>query len=558
MDSLRPVVCALMFCSCVLAQRLVWRIDGIAAGDQLGRSVAGAGDVNGDGYDDVIVGAWRGDLSGADSGYARVISGRTGAVLYHFNGDSAGDEFGRSVARAGDVDGDGYGDLLVGAPGDDDRGTDSGSVRIFSGRTGAVIRNLLPPQTAPGDRFGYGIGGAGDVDGDGYDDVVVGAPYNDAIGADAGAAYVYRGRDGTLLWTWRGEFAGDEFGHSASIIGDWDGDGFAETVVGAPRYDSDSGSTYLYRGRVGTRWTVRRGVSAQLFGWSVGGAGDLTGDLRDDHVVGAPHTDNFPSHVGSATVFGSDGSQFRIDGRSLGGAFFGCSVDGAGDVDGDGYDDVIVGAYGDPTAAAAAGSAHVMSGRLHTVLHIFDGSAANDWLGFDVGGAGDIDGDGFTELIVGIPFDDHGATDAGAAHVYDLDRAGSPARARPFGAACRGFNGYLPHVESAGRPFLGRNLVLRLRGARMSTPVALNLGVPTEVDLGSHGLPGCTLLATVDAISMLTTTSVYGTASSSAITVPNVPALVGSVLAAQWVCADAAANPVGVSLSNGLRLTLGT
>jgi hypothetical protein len=133
---------------------------GDSANDQFGISVSGAGDVNGDGFDDLIVGAHLDDNNGGSSGSARVLSGATGAILYTFSGDSAGDQFGFSVSGAGDVDGDGFDDLIVGAFLDDNNGTDSGSARVF-------LSVPLPsaPAPCPGDLTGDGVVNFADLNG---------------------------------------------------------------------------------------------------------------------------------------------------------------------------------------------------------------------------------------------------------------------------------------------------------------------------------------------------------------------------------------------------------
>jgi hypothetical protein len=123
--------------------------NGDSASDEFGYSVSGAGDVNGDGFDDLIVGVPRDDNNGSNSGSARVFSGATGQVLYTFNGDFAGDEFGYSVSGAGDVNNDGFADLIVGARLDDNNTTNSGSARVFFS-----VPLPAPPTPCPGDADG--------------------------------------------------------------------------------------------------------------------------------------------------------------------------------------------------------------------------------------------------------------------------------------------------------------------------------------------------------------------------------------------------------------------
>src|SRR5215510_13005486 len=149
-------------------------------GDQLGVAVAGAGDVNGDGFADVIAGATDGVGNGDEPGTAIVYSGLDGAVLYRFVGDFDGDAFGTAVAGAGDVDRDGFDDVIVGARYDDHTAIFSGAVKVYSGKTGAVLHAFY--GDGEGDRLGYSVAGAGDVNGDGFADIVAGAVFDNNNG----------------------------------------------------------------------------------------------------------------------------------------------------------------------------------------------------------------------------------------------------------------------------------------------------------------------------------------------------------------------------------------
>ncbi|MFQ6092314.1 MAG: M6 family metalloprotease domain-containing protein, partial [bacterium] len=213
--------------SCVV--QLTHSFTGEAAYDELGYSVSGAGDVNGDGFDDLIVGAPLNDAGGPDAGRAYLYSGTTGALLYTLPGGGPGDHFGWSVSGAGDVNDDGYADLIVGAPLNDAGGADAGRAYIYSGATGT----LLYPFTgqAAGDWLGVSVSGAGDVNNDGYADLIVGAPLNDAGSTDAGRVYIYSGATGALLYTFTGEAAVDQLGSSVSGAGDVNNDGCDDLIV---------------------------------------------------------------------------------------------------------------------------------------------------------------------------------------------------------------------------------------------------------------------------------------------------------------------------------------
>ena len=303
---------------------------------------------------------------------------------------SYSDYFAWSVSGAGDVDGDGYDDVIVGANGDNDNGSGSGSAYVYRGSSSGVDPSaetkLTASDGADRDEFGYSVSGAGDVDGDGYDDVIVGALYDDDNGTNSGSAYVYGGSSAgvdpsseTKLIAWDGAY-GDWFGNSVSGAGDVDGDGYDDVIVGAP-YDDDSGSrsgsAYVYRGSSSgvdpsaeTKLTATDGATYHGFGFSVSGAGDVDGDGYDDVIVGALYDDDNGTNSGSAYVYG--GSSAGVDPSSetkliawdgAYGDWFGNSVSGAGDVDGDGYDDVIVGAYGDDDNGPNFGSAVVFEGE---------------------------------------------------------------------------------------------------------------------------------------------------------------------------------------------------
>jgi len=335
--------------------------DGDSAGEEFGGSVSGAGDVNGDGFDDLIVGAEFDNNNGEDSGSARVISGIDGSTLYNLNGDSANDQFGTSVSGAGDVNGDGFADLIVGARFDDNNGTDSGSARVISGVDGSILYNFDGDSAFAS--FGTSVSGAGDVNDDGFADLIVGASLGENNGILSGSAWVFSGVDGSVLH----RFAGDS--------------------------------------------------SSDLFGECVSGAGDVNGDGFADLIVGAVGDDNNGDRSGSARVFsGSDGSVlYNFDGSSTRN-LLGRSVSGAGDVNDDGFADLIVGAIGDGDDNFFNGTTRVYSGSDGSVLHTFGGDPNSSNFGISVSSAGDVNGDGVADVMVGA--DRGGANDGGYARVF--------------------------------------------------------------------------------------------------------------------------------------------
>jgi hypothetical protein len=390
--------------------------------DQLGTSVGSAGDVNNDGFDDLIVGAPLDDNSGSNSGSARVYSGATGAVIRNLSGDSAGDQFGFSVSGAGDVNGDGFDDLIIGSPFADNNGVSSGSVRVVSGANGAVIRTLNGDSFD--DQFGTSVSSAGDVNNDSFDDFIVGAPGDDNNGSNSGSARVFSGVNGAILYTFNGDSADDTFGISVSGAGDVNNDGFDDLIVGAPFDDNNgtsSGSARIFSGATGAILYTFNGDSANdNFGGSVSDAGDVNNDAFNDVIIGARADGNNGPASGSARVFsGVNGSVLYTFNGDSAVDLFGGSVSGAGDVNGDGFDDLIVGAIGDDNNGSSSGSARVFSGADGAILYTFNGGSADDRFGQSVSGAGDINNDGFDDFFVGAPLDDgFGGTNSGSARFF--------------------------------------------------------------------------------------------------------------------------------------------
>ncbi len=394
---------------------------GDSPGDGFGSSVSGAGDVNNDGFADLIVGAWADDNNGNASGSARVFCGGTGAILYTLSGDSEGDHFGWSVSGAGDVNNDGFADFIVGAPLDDNTGTNSGRVRVYSGANGSILYTFNGDNAQ--DQFGISVSGAGDVNNDGFDDFIVGAHFDANNGFGSGSARVFSGADGSILYTFNGDSGNDRFGWSVSGAGDVNNDGFDDLIVGAYLDDNngaDSGSARVFSGVDGSiLYTFNGDSGGDSFGYSVSGAGDVNNDGFADLIVGALLDDNSGALSGSARVFsGADGSiLYTFNGNSAGDRF-GTSVSGAGDVNGDGFDDLIVGAHLDDNTGDASGSVRILSGATGVILYTFNGNSANDQFGASVSGAGDLNNDGFADFIVGADLDDNNGSNSGSAFVF--------------------------------------------------------------------------------------------------------------------------------------------
>jgi Ca2+-binding RTX toxin-like protein len=495
-------------------------INGAAANDLSGYSVSGIGDIDGNGVDDILVGALQADPGGrTNAGTSYVILGRAGGYAspvdlgalngtngFAIRGVAAVDYSGTSVKGIGDVNGDGRADFVIGAPwADSAGGANAGAAYVVFGRAGGFgaagldlsslngTNGFVIRGQAGGDGLGFAVSAAGDLNNDGRADLVVGAREADPGGdASAGKTYVIFGKstafsatldvaslNGTNGFTLNGVDAGDLSGRAMGS-GDFNNDGIDDLIIGASQGDpggrANAGEAYVLFGRNGggfganvdlgalngTNGFIINGIDAgDMAGWSVSSAGDLNADGIEDIAIGALYGDpSGRSNAGEVYVlYGRNGgfgaslnlsavnvaTGFTISGAAASG-LAGHTVASAGDVNADGIDDLLIGAlYADPAGGGTdAGESYVLFGRVGGFGTGVDLLTLNGLTGFAVGGgalggfsgqsvsaAGDVNGDGIDDLIIGSPnADPSGRTDAGVSYVLygaaNISRLTSP------------------------------------------------------------------------------------------------------------------------------------
>ncbi|WP_287129124.1 integrin alpha [Candidatus Cyanaurora vandensis] len=471
-----------------VAENLGFTIVGIESFDFAGYSISNAGDVNGDGLDDIIVGAFGANpLGRAYAGEAYVIFGKTDAITVDLRDIRAGlggfsvagsgtvgsyDRTGESVSGAGDVNGDGLADLIVGAKLSDLAGlNNAGESYIIFGKTDTTtvdIRNIeqglggfVIQGADSDDRSGNAVSSAGDVNGDGLADLLVGAYAAEAASVgDTGLSYVVFGKTNTIPVDLKaveqgqggfvivGQGGGTRSGTAVSHAGDINGDGLDDVLVGTFDFDPTAGQTYVVLGktdtnpvqfaelRAGQGGFVVYGISAKDYaGVAVSGAGDVNNDGLADFIVGAPTADvGGVFNAGeSYVIFGKTDTravQLALVRAGSGGfgifgqqerARCGYAVSEAGDINQDGFDDVIMLCdRADPEGRVDAGEGYVIFGKTNTARveiqalrrgqggYIVKGASTDNPLGKSLGGGGDVNGDGRPDTLFGSPDADQG------------------------------------------------------------------------------------------------------------------------------------------------------
>lgn len=420
-----------------------WSTDGEQVGAQYGLSICGVGDVNGDGFGDVAVGAPGLDITNTDDGrgylYLGSANGLATTTAWTRDGGQPSVRFADRLAPAGDVNGDGKADLLVGVPRYDGGLVDEGRIQTFHGQASGL--SALPQRSIESNQadaqYGYAVASA-NVNGDAYDDVIVGAPYFDNGQPDEGHAFVYLGSalglTGGIAWRTESDQNDAHLGIAVGGAGDVNGDGFDDVLVGASSFDngqSNEGAAWLYLGSGSgvastAAWAAEGNQVNASFGFTTSGVGDVNADGFDDIMIGAPTYSNGQASEGRAYLYlgsalGLSTTAAWTAEADQANAFLGARISPTGDVNADGYSDVLVSAPDYDNGQTDEGRVYLYLGTINGLTTIpawtGEGNQVSAEYGSSLAGV-DVDNDGRSDVIVGSWLFDNGVNDEGAAFVH--------------------------------------------------------------------------------------------------------------------------------------------
>jgi hypothetical protein len=404
--------------------------EGEEPGDRFGTTVSRGGRMNAGPKDEIVAGAPLNDFQGTNRGRVYALKGETLARLYAFNGKGDADQFGSAISATGDLNGDGRADIVIGAalhnaPG---AGADSGRVWAYSGFDGSPLWNKKGANA--GDKFGQAVAIVGDANDDGFEDVLVGAPFWDSPTKDnCGRAYLLSGEDGSIIWTVNGQTAQENFGFAVAGIGDLDDDGNADVAVGAPANSDSKGRVSFFSGPDHELFQRISGAQeGERFGTAIAGGDYTIGGVEFTYVViGAPRystiTQFRPGRVRLYTrrhtspTCGTTLCAGPIIEGGNSGDQFGTSV-AIGQVLGTAHPELLVGAPFADFNGTSSGAAYMYDTSNMSLAARFVGEFNGDRFGTSVALAGDIDGDTDVDLAFGAPYNDFAGNNNGRVYVF--------------------------------------------------------------------------------------------------------------------------------------------
>ncbi len=416
--------------------------------ERVGYHLHSAGDVNGDGYDDFLIGTFHNWTNGYNSGVAYLFLGSQSADWGHdisllnadarFLGAAPYESAGYFLGGGGDVNGDGLDDITIGAA--------DGYLYIIFGRTSAnwgtdfVLRYNADAWFAEEneeDQAGLSNAIIGDLNGDGYEDIVCGAPFNDYGGNDAGKAYIILGKasgwsQGVSLSnadaSFYSSYDNGTFGYCVDGVGDVNGDDIPDFAIGA----RNQGKVFLFFGRRSVDWKENYDANladviftteqyGNYTGWRVSGVGNVNGDEYDDFVIGAPYHDEHSAENGKVYLILGRSSGWKTSLSEADASYYGEALDdeagwdtqGAGDVNGDGYDDFLIGAWYNDSNGKDSGKMYLIKGKqsgwqrnvsLAEIEEYFVGEDTVNYLGYSCSNAGDVNNDGLSDIITSASY----------------------------------------------------------------------------------------------------------------------------------------------------------